>query len=1113
MTNFDFLKNYNEFDSFSNIAVQAEELYPKYLDTSIICCQRALEISIKWMFSVDKYLVTWRDPESITLSNLMHVPQFRDLVGKNLFEKINFIRKKGNDIKHKPNIEITKGQCEVCLRNLFDFLDYVSLLYIKGYEQRKYMQQYLSTADDSVDLSVADTVNATAIDTDEVISYETLIEENKDKKELYSSEREKNKNKYRPPEELSEYETRKIYIDEMLKDGGFRFGVNCIEEYEIGEMPNNSGIGFADYVLQDDAGIPLAVVEAKRFCADPALGRQQAKLYADFLEKKYSRRPIVFLTNGFDTRIIDNNYNEREVSAIYSKRDLEKLYKLNRDIITNYKINGLITDRYYQEEAIKRVCEDFSRKRRKALLTMATGSGKTRTAASIIDVLQQVDWIENILFLTDRVSLITQAKRAFSQHLPNLTLTNLSSGEFDPQARCVFSTYQTMINKIDELKDENGRIFSPGHFDLIIIDEAHRSIYNKFKDIFTYFDALTIGLTATPKDEIEKNTYSEFELEKGIPTYAYDLEQAVRDKMLVDYKTIEVKTKFVDKGIKYNDLSDEEKEEYEETFIDSDGMLPDTINSSAINNWVFNKDTIKKMINELMTKGLRVDCNSKIGKTIIFAENHNHAEAIFEVFNKEYPELKSFVQVIDNKIKYSQSLIDEFSDPEKMPQIAISVDMLDTGIDIPEILNLVFFKKVYSKSKFHQMIGRGTRLCPGLIDGNDKEFFLIFDFCSNFEFFRLGNKSVESNIQGTLQSNITKVRIEMIYKLQEPAFVDEIYVNLREQLVKDLVEDIQKIDMESFRAKQHFKALDEFINDYRYKYLDYQDVLTIKNEIAPLIEASDDKYYVSYFDYLMYIIELAHLNNNSATKQINTVIKLAKNLSNVPNIVDIQRKQELLDNIANTEYVKKADIPVLEHIRKELRTLMQYIQITSMKPKYIDFEDEIENIQTTEGLQLSTNSIDDYKKRFESYLRDCQNDPTLLKIKNNEILTQSDIENLDRIVIEILGSKEVYEQSYEGKPLVTLIRSINGLDMNTAKKLFSEFLDEKVYNANQIYFVNQIIEYIVENGFIDDMTVLQSAPFNAMGSFGDLFGNNQNAFKRIRDVINNINERGGLRAA
>ena len=359
-------------------------------------------------------------------------------------------------------------------------------------------------------------------------------------------------------------------------------------------MPSKSGVGYADYLLCGQDGRPLAVVEAKRSCADPAKGRQQAELYADQLEKKYGRRPVVFLTNGFESRILDGRYPERQVAAIWSRRDLEKLMNLRgmRESLDAAEADPKIAGRYYQKEAVRAVCDSFDRgNRRKALLVMATGSGKTRTVIALCDVLLRRGWVKNILFLADRNSLVTQAKRSFVNLLPSLSVTNLCEEKDNTAARCVFSTYQTMMNCIDSVKDEEGKLFTCGHFDLVICDEAHRSIYNKYRDIFNYFDAPLVGLTATPKDEIDKNTYEVFELGSGDPTYGYELAQAVRDGFLVDFVSAETSLKFLQEGIVYDDLSDEDKAAYEETF-GQDGEAPDRIASTALNEWVFNEDTI-----------------------------------------------------------------------------------------------------------------------------------------------------------------------------------------------------------------------------------------------------------------------------------------------------------------------------------------------------------------------------------------------------------------------------------------------------------------------------------------------------------------------------------------
>ena len=522
------------------------------------------------------------------------------------------------------------------------------------------------------------------------LDFEKLIAENKALKEELTARRSEQKQSYVPkPLDITEYKTRKLYIDTMLQDSGWTEGRDWINEVELLGMPNQAETGYADYVLYDDMQKPLAVIEAKRTCADVSKGRQQAKLYADILEQQYGRRPVIFLTNGFETRIDDGQYPERKVASIYSKRDLEKLFNLRRmrTSLKHVMVDKNIAGRYYQEGAIKAVCNAFDNKnRRKALLVMATGSGKTRTVIALCKVLLEHGWVKNILFLADRNSLVTQAKRSFVNLLPDLSVTNLCEEKDNFAAHCVFSTYQTMYHVIDNAKDDEGKLFTSGHFDLLICDEAHRSIYNKYKDIFHYFDASLVGLTATPKDEIDKNTYEIFELESGVPTYGYELAQAVNDGYLVDYMSVESKLKFIEQGITYADLTDEEKEEYENLFEDVNGEIPERISSSALNEWIFNRDTIRQVLHVLMTNGIKIDYGEKIGKTIIFAKNHNHAEKILEIFHSEYPHLKDFAQVIDNRINYAQSLIDAFSDPKKLPQIAISVDMLDTGIDVPCLL-------------------------------------------------------------------------------------------------------------------------------------------------------------------------------------------------------------------------------------------------------------------------------------------------------------------------------------------------------------------------------------------------------------------------------------------
>lgn len=1093
MTNFDFLKKEPQFDSFADVAISAEKILHIDIEASVINCRRAMEFAIKWMYSVDGSLVM---PYQDTLVSLMSTEEFRDIVDPDLWRRLDFIRRVGNNAAHNGK-KITLDQAKLCLENLYIFLDFVAYCYAKDYTEGEFHGELLEEQKQPV-LKEIPPISE--------IDLKALIAENQTLKEQLTARREEQQQTYVPkPLDLSEYKTRKIYIDTMLMDAGWTEGKNWINEVELPGMPNKSEVGYADYVLYDDAHRPLAVIEAKRTCVDVAKGRQQAKLYADILEKQYGRRPVIFLTNGFDTRIDDGQYPERKVSMIYSKRDLEKWFNLQsmKTSLKNITVDKNIAGRYYQEGAVKAVCDSFGNKnRRKALLVMATGSGKTRTVISLCDVLLQHGWVKNILFLADRNSLVTQAKRSFVNLLPDLSVTNLCEEKDNYQAHCVFSTYQTMMNCIDSVKDEEGKLFTCGHFDLVICDEAHRSIYNKYKDIFTYFDAPLVGLTATPKDEIDKNTYNIFELENGVPTYGYELAQAVKDGYLVDFLSVESSLKFIEEGIVYDELSEEDKEAYEATFEDENGELPEKISSSALNSWLFNEDTIKKVLHILMTKGIRINYGETLGKTIIFAKNHDHAEKILEIFGKEYPNLPGYAKVIDNYMTYAQSAIDEFSEPNKLPQIAISVDMLDTGIDVPEVLNLVFFKKVMSKAKFWQMIGRGTRLCPGLLDGEDKQKFYIFDFCGNFEFFRMNKGKATANMMA-LQGAIFNLEFQITYKLQDMEYQTERLIAYRNALIQHMSEKVQELNRENFAVRQHLKYVDLYSDQSNYQTLSYEDTLLVREELASLILPDGNEASAVRFDALMYGIELAYLIGKKYGKARSDLLKKVSAISTVANIPEIMVQAELINQILHTDYLDRAGINEFEHIRESLRDLMKYLP--KKKVRYdTNFEDDILSIEWKES-ELENDDLKNYKAKAEYYVRQHQDDLVIAKLKKNKPMTQDDIKTLEKILWSDLGTKDEYEAEYGDKPLGEFVREIVGLDMNVAKEAFSEYLNEANLDSRQIYFVNQIVEYIVHNGLIKDFSVLQEPPFTDQGSVVDIF-TDLNVWMGIRKVIEGIND-------
>lgn len=1089
MTNFDRFLSDPQLAPFAEVAAAAEKIYQIEPAACVLNCRRSMEYAVKWMYTVDDGLVM---PYDQRLVALMDAEDFRDIVGKDLWWRLRYIRQTGNAAAHS-NRKISPEQARLCLENLFIFLDFVAYCYGAAYTEGQFDPALLETVQQAPAPSAAPEVDLDA-----------LLAENKALKEELTARRAEQQKTYVPkPLDLSEYKTRKLYIDAMLTEAGWVEGETWCNEVELRGMPNKSEVGYADYVLYDDVHRPLAVIEAKRTCVDPVKGRQQAKLYADLLEKEYGRRPVVFLTNGFETKIDDGVYPERAVAAIYSKRDLEKLFNL-RSLRTSLKyvqVDKEIAGRYYQESAIKAVCQTLAQNRRKALLVMATGSGKTRTVIALVKVLLEHNWVKNVLFLADRNSLVTQAKRSFVNLLPDLSVTNLCEEKDNYTARCVFSTYQTMMNCIDTVEDGEGKLFTVGHFDLIICDEAHRSIYNKFRDIFTYFDAPLVGLTATPKDDIDKNTYEIFELESGVPTYGYELAQAVTDGFLVDFLSVESKLKFLEEGIAYDDLPEEERAEYENTFTDENGELPDKIASSKLNEWVFNEDTIRKALHLLMENGLKIHYGETLGKTIIFAKNHHHAEKIKEVFDKEYPHLPHYAKVIDNYMTYAQSAIDEFSDPNKLPQVAISVDMLDTGIDVPEVLNLVFFKKVMSKAKFWQMIGRGTRLCPNLMDGKDKEKFRIFDLCGNFEFFRM-NKGKATGNQMPLQSAIFYLKAQIVFKLQDMAYQTEELIPFRAKLVEEVLDKVQALSRNNFAVRQHLRYVEKFSDAKTYQAISYEDTLRLREEVAPLLQPDMDEASAVRFDALMYGIELAYLVGKTYKRAHTDLKKKVTGIASVSNIPEVQAQSELIEKILHTDYLERAGINEFEHIRACLRDLMKYLPVTGAIYE-TNFTDDILSSEWHEA-DLENDALKNYKAKAEFYIRQHQENPVIAKLRTNIPLTQDDVGELEQILWSQVGSRQDYEQEIGAKPLGEFVRELVGLDMNAAKEAFAQYLNDANLDSRQIYFVNQIIEYIVRNGMMKDLSVLQEPPFTDQGSVVEIF-TDLSLWMGIKNVIERIN--------
>ena len=1116
MTNFSFLKEKTTYALFAPACVEAERIFAASPAMCAVGCRKALELAVKWVYAADTSMeMPYRD----NLQSLLHEPSFRFAVDRNTWGKLPFIAKLGNEAVHTGH-NIQKGDALLCLQSLFEFVQWIDYCYGTAYQERKFDPARIPAEKIAVD--VKKIKEQESLLDEKQAEIEKLRKQIEEMSARFTAEKDQHKKERTfQSEDLSEFATRKRFIDVDLREMGWKLeGVDADVqvEYEVDGMAGKAGQkGYADYVLFGKDGLPLAVVEAKRASKAPNNGWKQAILYADCLERKFGRRPMIFITNGFETYFWDDQTSpKRQVSGIFSKNDLQKLMsrRTERLKLETVPISDKITDRYYQKEAIRAVCGQIEKGFRKHLLVMATGTGKTRTASSLTDVLSRGKYVTNILFLADRTALVKQAKDDFKNYLPDMSLCNLCTNKDDRNARIVFSTYPAMLNAIDDTKTKDGqRLFTPAHFDLIIIDESHRSIFKKYRAIFQYFDAILVGLTATPKTDVDRNTYDFFEMEHGVPTYAYDYETAVyQDKVLVPYYNYEVKTKFLEEGITYDDLSEEDKARYEDDFTE-DGVMPEFIPSAALNQFVFNEKTVDQVLQDLMERGIHVAGGDRLGKTIIFAQNKRHAQFIVDRFNALYPQYHgNFAQRVVCDDSYAQTVIEDFKIPEKAPHIAVSVDMMDTGIDVPECVNLVFFKKVRSKAKFWQMIGRGTRLCKGLscidqIDGEytDKRRFLIFDYCGNFEYFRQHKEGYETRETKTLSENIFGKQVRLMMALQESTFADGDYQVWRKELAENCHGQVANLKRELIAVKMRLRYVEKYQKEDAFAYIDDLDKGELEREIAPLVFLDDPDEFAKRFDNFMYGLMLAHLEQmpsfKYAKKQLCDMAALLEKKVTIP---QIKEKLPLIREIGTDAFWEAKDLLLFEKVRKELRDLIQFLDEGEKKHQIITkLTDPVTEQQ--EGVQMeAAYDFEDYRAKVNRYVNDHGDTLAIHKLTHNIPLSQGDYQELERILTSELGSREDYVREFGDTPFGLLIRKIAKLDHEAAMAAFSTFINDQSLNQKQIAFVHKVIQHIELNGYMENPAELTKPPFDKPISFLKLF--DAKTRKELVDTINTVRE-------
>lgn len=1104
MSQFAFLQH--EWVAVLDAAARAEAAVHADPRTACFYARRALELAVSWAYKHDASL---KLPYQDNLSALIHDPSFKQAAGEAVFSKARVINTLGNRAVHGHRA-IPLDDAMVAVRELFHVAYWLARTYgraarpapglafdasalpkatpVRGptAEQLQKLEAGLRERDEKLASLLADK--------------STLDEELKRMRAEVAAA--KQAAAAQPDmHDYSEAETRDYFIDLLLKEAGWPLDQPRDREFGVAGMPNNQGKGFVDYVLWGDDGKPLALVEAKRTRRDARVGQQQAKLYADCLERQFGRRPLIFYSNGYEHWLWDDTrYPPRAVQGFYKKAELELAIqrRSTRKPLAAGEINSAIVERYYQTRGIRRIAEAFERNHdRKALVVMATGAGKTRTVIALADLLMRCNWVKRVLFLADRVALVNQAVNAFKQHLPDASPVNLVT-EKDAEGRVFVSTYPTMMGLIDDTRDGQRR-FGAGHFDLVVIDEAHRSVFQKYRAIFDYFDSLLVGLTATPKDEVDRNTYSLFDLENGVPTDAYGLDEAVHDGFLVPPKAVSVPLKFQRGGIKYDELPEEDKDQWDALEWDEDGNVPNRVEAEAVNKWLFNKDTVDKVLEHLMTRGLTVAGGDRLGKTILFAKNQHHAEFIAERFNANYPHYRGeFTRVITFKTEYAQSLIDNFSAKDKAPHIAITVDMLDTGIDIPEIVNLVFFKLVRSKTKFWQMLGRGTRLCPELFGpGKHKEYFCVFDYCQNLEYFSQNIPATEGALGESLGKRLFDARLKLIGELDQkmaeadcqtaretrapphghPASEEEV----RTQVAVLLHTQVAAMNLDNFVVRPRRRIVERYSKPEAWTVLSPDALSELSHQVAGLpSELDPESEEAKRFDLLVLNLQLAMLRAEPGFARLRDQVKALAGLLEEKSAIPMVRDQmALIQDVQTDDWWQDVTVPMLEAMRRRLRDLIKLIEKQKRKPIYTDFEDEMGGEVRVElpGFVYGT----DYAKlraKARAFLRSHQDHIAIHKLRMNKALTAADLAELQRMLAEsgVGAVEDIKRAAEESQGLGLFVRCLVGLDRQAAKEAMAGFLVGKSLSSNQIEFVNLIVDLLTEHGVLESEKLYES-PF------------------------------------
>ena len=1092
--NFAYLKNAPDFAQLYTYCCEAEEFALSKPNISVTSARKAMEFIVKMIYSA-----VGGDIQGKTVFEMSTSYAFTSYLNDQiLLNSLHFIRKMGNVAVHDGTL--TSDEALKVLEELHFLVGEVCMLWQLIPDYPEFVKPTLQAPGQP---EPTESPKAKVEPAPELCA--RYAERMRTTRFSVAHDRDENENK-------------KLFLRASLREAGWPI-VNrantAMPEAAAVDCLLDSGDS-VDYVLYGRDNKPLAIIEQTATSDNLVEGRTKGIEKANQMAAKYGYKPVVYYTNGYYIYCIDQlGYPPRRVFNFHSIEELEllKLRRTMRQDITNPTIDDNITNRDYQKNAIRSVCKAFTDMRRRSLLVMATGTGKTRVSISCVDVLMKANWVKNVLFLADRTSLVRQAHKNFNKLLPNVTTSLYTGGSLnrDANARVIFSTYQTMIN----LVNDDTREFGIGRFDLIIIDEAHRSIFKKYGALFNYFDALMVGLTATPRCEENKSTYDTFQLENGKPDFAYELEAAIQDRYLVGFSVEDKTTDKMRRGIRYDDLTEEEKASFEDTFADDDSIdfTGTEIEGAKLGKNVINLGTIDAMLNDLMKNGLKVDGGDTPGKTIIFAASHIQAEKIVERFQKIYPKLgMDFCKLIDSHVEGNLTLIEQFEVRGGMPQIAVSVDMMDTGIDVPDVVNLVFFKQVRSKIKFLQMIGRGTRLSPDLFGpGLNKQGFLIFDYYDNFRYF--STTGTWSTVEGSGTTNniipqtvmLNKHRLGILMNLQQEKTLCAFDAAYRDELKAHFISETRGLNNDDIAVQYNMAYVSKYRTAEIWDNLTDRQAAEIEEHILPLFPSEKTPVKVKSFDNLIYGIEKEYPRrekegkdarkirngfknvDSELTKRMNALLKL----KTIPAIVE---KTDLITAMLGGAYLlDHFSLERAEDARKALRNLMSYLP-DKQGYALIDVIDWVENEEKPDF-----DYDKPYPQKAQEFL-DSSNLPSLAKLRNLDPLTADEKSELKAIFTSQLGTEAEFNAWTGGMALLPFLRLQVGISDEAIQTKFGSFLNAQTLNPLQLNYCQQIVDYARKNGDISTKVLLKESPFCDM-DVTQIFGANIGYIKQLIDGL------------